>query len=182
MKKIFTLIILCCLILTLTSCNVSLDELNLNKFEEIIKNDVPIYYLAVPNAQETLDFDKFIPALSSLKVTIYKENTDGTRINVDGVCQLDEGDNIFVISIPRWWMKPIEYKFLVHRNEMYNVTFAEINYTVQVEEGHTVEKPTNKPRLKGMLFVGWDWDFSQPITENTTITALWERNIKTESE
>ena len=47
--------------------------------------------------------------------------------------------------------------------------------SIQVAEGSLVSAPTNPTRV-GYTFAGWDYDLTQPVTENTTITAQYTRN------
>lgn len=60
---------------------------------------------------------------------------------------------------------------------MYIVTFNTavpgLNWTVKVSEGETVNEPTFVPTRNGYVFKGWDYDFTQPITADTTINAIW---------
>ncbi len=47
-----------------------------------------------------------------------------------------------------------------------------------VPHGYTVTKPAD-PTREGYTFLGWyngseEWDFSQPVTQNMTLTAMWE--------
>ena len=58
----------------------------------------------------------------------------------------------------------------------YTVTFTvdgEVFATETVPEGATVPVPAS-PRKDGYRFVGWDFDFTTPITEDTTIAAQFE--------
>ena len=46
--------------------------------------------------------------------------------------------------------------------------------SVQVQDGMSVDQPTN-PTKAGCMFTGWSWNFSNPITEDITITAnAWD--------
>lgn len=66
------------------------------------------------------------------------------------------------------------------RLQSYNVNFVDWNGNVintqEVTEGGTVTAPTS-PSREGYIFKGWDKDITEPITEDTTITAVYE--IKT---
>lgn len=56
--------------------------------------------------------------------------------------------------------------------------------TQQVEDGATATQPSVAPTRKGYEFIGWTdspagtaaFDFSTPITANTTLYAMWERD------
>ena len=61
----------------------------------------------------------------------------------------------------------------------YNVTFVDWNGNaisqVQVNENGTVLAPA-EPTRTGYTFAGWDYDLTQPITQDTTIVATYTRN------
>lgn len=66
------------------------------------------------------------------------------------------------------------------RSLVYNVKFVDWNGNIitqsQVPDGGTVIAPAN-PTREGYNFVGWDYDLTQPITDDLVITAQYE--IKT---
>ena len=45
--------------------------------------------------------------------------------------------------------------------------------------GETAQRLTAEPSREGWRFVGWDFDFSTVITDNTNIIAEWERVLHT---
>ena len=50
---------------------------------------------------------------------------------------------------------------------------------VQVAHGETTTRPATDPTREGWTFTGWDFDFTTPITSDTTITAQWVRVYRT---
>ena len=58
----------------------------------------------------------------------------------------------------------------------YTVAFEGIEATETVKYGKTVAEP-NAPTKAGFVFKGWDFDFSQAITKDTTINALWWEEV-----
>ena len=59
----------------------------------------------------------------------------------------------------------------------YTVTFKVDGKTIstaRVKEGDTVAEPTNAPEKEGYLFIGWDFDFTTPITGDAEIDAIFE--------
>ena len=74
----------------------------------------------------------------------------------------------------------------ITRNTTVKAVFEEIVHTVtftvngqlwtstQVADGKTVLQPTNAPRIDGYRFVGWDFDFTAPITEDVEVEAVYE--------
>jgi hypothetical protein len=73
------------------------------------------------------------------------------------------------------------YTVTVRRRPMYNVTFianggtAVVKQTVE-EDSLAIEPTTTKT---GYTFVEWDYDFTKPITKNTTVKASWTPNTDT---
>lgn len=60
---------------------------------------------------------------------------------------------------------------------VYTVTFTvdgKIWASATVPEGETVSAP-QQPRKDGYRFVGWEWDFRDPVNGNETVEALFER-------
>lgn len=65
------------------------------------------------------------------------------------------------------------------RYRVFTVDFVDYNgniiNSVEVNDGECVIAPAN-PTREGYTFTGWDYDLTQPITADTTITAQYERN------
>ena len=57
------------------------------------------------------------------------------------------------------------------------------SYSYPVESGTAVSQPSADPERTGYSFAGWvdesgaEYDFTQVITEDTTITAVWEKAV-----
>lgn len=69
--------------------------------------------------------------------------------------------------------------------DAYVVTFDCGDYTekVSVVQNTPVSEPEYEPYMDGKTFIGWfaddkEWDFSAPVTANTTISARWVDNDK----
>lgn len=96
------------------------------------------------------------------------------------VVDLSVGDNIFYV------LETVEndvalYTVIIRRRPMYTVEFNTNGGTnvdnQQIEEdGLAVEPTTSKT---GYTFDGWDYDFTTPITDYTTIDAKWTANTDT---
>lgn len=67
------------------------------------------------------------------------------------------------------------YTVTIRRRPMYSVTFATNGGSSikrqTIEESFCATVPTETPTKTGYTFDGWDYDFTQPITQKTTITA-----------
>ena len=100
---------------------------------------------------------------------------DGETLLNSAVVSLDNGNNIFKVKIFDNNSHTSEYKINVYRKQMFTVTFntnggTEVN-SITIEEGKPIEAP-NTFKV-GYDFVGWDYDFANPITSNITINAQW---------
>lgn len=69
------------------------------------------------------------------------------------------------------------YDVTIYRKDVYTVKFNTQGGTEiasqQVEEYGFATPPTKTPTREGFTFEGWDFDFTKPIMQNTTIKAKW---------
>lgn len=127
----------------------------------------------VSNATTVFSFNDEI---SVGKGTTYTISTDINGINVipSKTVNLEIGDNIFYVLVSNEDELTL-YTATVRRKPIYTVTFDTLGGTEveaqQVEEDAFATALTTEKN--GCTFEKWDWDFSMPITENTTITAVW---------
>lgn len=64
----------------------------------------------------------------------------------------------------------------IFRIKTYTVTFTANGATfdtVEVDHGEMVEAPADAPEREGYRFVGWNYDFETPITEDLTVKAVF---------
>ncbi len=136
-------------------------------------------YLKVANTVTDYDFsDKFTVA-------------DGARFDVctDKQCNnkiaskktdIVAGDNIFYILVTNG-NDVASYTVTLRRRPLYAVSFN-VNGGTAVNS-QTVEEDTIIPEpvttRAGYTFISWSYDFTQPITEDTVITATWIVNTDT---
>ncbi len=137
-------------------------------------------YGKVPNAQKTYSF---IDEIKTEGVARFVVSTDvyGMHTVVTKTIPLSEGDNkIFVIELNGEDVKSI-YEVTIRRRPMYSVVFDTNGGTIldsrQIEEGTVITAP--ETTKAGYTFIEWDYDFTQPITQNTTIKATWSTNTNT---
>ena len=137
-------------------------------------------YGKVPNAQKTYSF---IDEIKTEGVARFVVSTDvyGMHTVVTKTIPLSEGDNkIFVIELNGEDVKSI-YEVTIRRRPMYSVVFDTNGGTIldsrQIEEGTVITAP--ETTKAGYTFIEWDYDFTQPITQNTTIKATWSANTNT---
>lgn len=118
----------------------------------------------------------FNDEISVEKGTTYTISTDINGINLipSKTVNLEIGDNIFYVLVSNEDELTL-YTATVRRKPIYTVTFDTLGGTEveaqQVEEDAFATAPTTEKN--GCTFERWDWDFATPITENTTITAIW---------
>lgn len=89
---------------------------------------------------------------------------------------LVEGDNIYYVTASLG-KESVTYKVVLRRRPMYTVSFDTAGGTAiaeqLVEENGIATKPSVEPERNGYTFIGWENDFSAPITSNTVIKAKW---------
>ena len=136
-------------------------------------------YLKVANTVTDYDFsDKFTVA-------------DGARFDVctDKQCNnkiaskktdIVAGDNIFYILVTNG-NDVASYTITLRRRPLYKVSFNANGGTAvnsqTVEEDTIIPEPVTT--RAGYTFISWSYDFTQPITEDTVITATWIVNTNT---
>ena len=136
-------------------------------------------YLKVANAVTDYDFsDKFTVA-------------DGARFDVctDKECNnkipskktdIVAGDNIFYILVTNG-NDVASYTITLRRRPLYTVSFNANGGTAvnsqTVEEDAIIPEPVTT--RAGYTFISWSYDFTQPIMEDTDITATWIVNTDT---
>ena len=137
-------------------------------------------YGKVPNAQRTYSF---IDEIETEGVAQFVVSMDvyGMHTVVTKTIPLSEGDNkIFVIELNGEDVKSI-YEVTIRRRPMYSVVFDTNGGTIldsrQIEEGTVITAP--ETTKAGYTFIEWDYDFTQPITQNITIKATWSANTNT---
>ena len=136
-------------------------------------------YLKVANTVTDYDFsDKFTVA-------------DGARFDVctDKQCNnkiaskktdIVAGDNIFYILVTNG-NDVASYTVTLRRRPLYTVSFNANGGTAvnsqTVEEDTIISEPVTT--RAGYTFISWSYDFTQPIIEDTIITAAWTANTDT---
>ena len=137
-------------------------------------------YGKVPNAQKTYSFIDEIKTEGAARFVV---STDvyGIHTVVTKTIPLSEGDNkIFVIELNGEDVKSI-YEVTIRRKPVYSVVFDTNGGTKldsqQIEEETVIAAP--ETTKAGYTLIEWDYDFSKPITQNTTIKATWSANTNT---
>ena len=91
------------------------------------------------------------------------------------------GDNVFYV-LETVGNNVKLYTVTIHRREMFTVMFNTNGGTAvdsQIVEEDSFTTAPNSPTKTGYIFDSWDYDFNNPITKNTTITASWIESSNT---
>ena len=93
---------------------------------------------------------------------------------------LEIGNNTYYVLVTNGNAQKL-YTVTVRRRPMYTVSFATNGGTSvssqTLEEGSLATEPTTT--RAGYTFAGWNYDFTTPVTGDTSITASWTANTDT---
>ena len=132
-------------------------------------------YGKVSNATESFSFLNEITTVGKAKFIVSLDIYGAQQVATKTV-PLESGDNTFYL------MQTIDeevtevYTVTIRRRPMYNVSFDGLLEPQTVEEDCFATEATTIPKKDGYTFISWNYDFTQPITANTTINANWEIN------
>lgn len=132
-------------------------------------------YGKVSNDTQTFSF---IDEIQTAGVTKYVVSLDvyGSQQVATKVVPLNVGDNlVYVIELSDGEPQTV-YEVTIRRKPLYTVSFDTNGGTAVdsqvVEEDSIIPAPVTTKI--GYTFINWNFDFSQPITENTIITAKFK--------
>ena len=137
-------------------------------------------YGKVSNATTTFSFLKEIEEHGNATYQAYKEITCETLLASKSI-SLNVGDNtVYILQTGGKDLKL--YTVTVRRRPIYNVSFDTDGGTAvqsqQAEEDSFVTAPAEPSRI-GYTFTRWNYDFSQAITQDTEIKAVWSAHTDT---
>ena len=147
---------------------------------DIYEIDGTNLFVKVPNTQSSFTFAETIEVAEN---ATYRVFTDINCKEIDSIPSYAVNDlkvenNTYYFLVSNGNAIPKVYTVTVRRRPMYTVNFVTNGGTsVQnqtIEEDSFVTEPTTTKI--GYTFVGWDYDFSKAITDNTTISASWNIN------
>ena len=108
-------------------------------------------------------------------------DSSGKQIFDDKTVSLNFGDNTFYVIETKAGKHIKTYVVTIRRKPLYIVNFDVVGGSVvprqYVEEGDFATEPTTEKA--GCDFVSWDYKFSEPITCDITITAIWKGHTNT---
>jgi len=127
----------------------------------------------VSNDTETFYFNDEIEIKGNAAYTVYRDFDCQNEVKAKAV-NLSVGDNTFYV-LETCGVASEFYTVTVRRRPIYTVTFdtngcSEVENQSIEEDGFAVDP---EPTRNGYGYT-WDYDFSTPITEDTTITATWQ--------
>ena len=136
-------------------------------------------YGKVSNATETFSFLEEITANGTSKFNVALDIYGAQQVATKTI-SLSVGDNIAYI------METIDgetvkmYTVTVRRRSIYTVSFYNgwFEPEQQVEEDSFAIEPA-APSKAGYTFDKWNYDFSKPITQNTSVGAVWKAHTDT---
>ena len=136
-------------------------------------------YLKVANTVTDYDFsDKFTIA-DGAKFDVCTDKQCNNKI-ASKRTDLVAGDNVFYILVTNG-NDVASYALTLRRRPIYTVTFNATGGTAvnsqSIEEDAIIPEPVTT--RAGYTFISWSYDFTQPIIENTIITAAWTANTNT---
>jgi len=150
-----------------------------SNFFEIDQNNSTLY-CTVENDKTVLSLnDQFKVPLTNKWGLYYDLN--GTREISSKIVNLQIGDNTFYLIVENSANNKKVYTLTIRRKPMYVVTF-DTNGGISIANQIVMEGEFAKlvtPERTGYIFSSWDYDFTKPITQNTTIKASWiAKNLK----
>ena len=134
-------------------------------------------YGKVPNATTSFSFINEIKISGDATYTVSLD-IYGMQVVATKTVALSVGDNVFYV-LETVGNEIQLYTVTIRRRPIHTVTFDACGGSAvaaqSVEEDHFATAP-EAPEKEGYTFVGWDFDFSAPITKNTEIKATWTAN------
>ena len=138
-------------------------------------------YGNVSNDTEYYSFIEEVSVNSDAKYTVTSD-VGGNNLIPSKTIPLSVGDNTVYITVYDNDDPIVIYQVVIRRKPTYKVTFDSNGGTIvkdqYIEEGDLATSPSSITKV-GYAFVSWDFDFSTPITSNTTIEAKWIANTDT---
>ena len=135
--------------------------------------------LTVPHSSESFDFGADL-TVSSFADWILSPDQYGMQSIITKVAPLTEGSNTYYIHVSREG-EITTYTVEIYRNHLYRVEFDTLGgeelEPISVEEGQLIPPPAvSRP---GYSLVGWDYDLTDPVTSDLTLSAVWAPNDDT---
>ena len=163
-----------------SACKKDDSETNGIIFNTLIINDASAN-LNVSNATEEFSFEREITVSGKAKYIVALDQSGVHRVSTDRA-PLAPGDNVFYVCETLDDEITNTFMITIRRRPMYAVSFDADGYsemqTQQIEENSFATEPA-APSRTGYTFVRWNYDFTQPVTQDTEIQAIWAAKTDT---
>ena len=136
-------------------------------------------YGRVSKDKEIFEFTNEIKVSGNAKYVVALDAL-GMQTVATKTVSLNEGDNTFYVIEMVDDEATEVYTVIIHRNEVYEVSFDTAGLvaltTQYIEEGFFATAPTENVTTRlGYEFLGWDFDFTKPITGDVVVKAKIEQ-------
>ena len=187
MKKRFLLSVLMCFMVVISAAvffacsGFKFDKAEPNEEDYSLEisgftKDDDTFSITLPNEKEQFTFNKKVTIPQNYTWGIYSDVECKDQI-ISNTITLNVGDNVCYLLIKEPNNAVCLYRINIYRLHLYNVSFiaydSSVITTIEVEENSKVQPIADSVR-DGYKFVGWDYDFSEPIKSDTTIHEIWE--------
>lgn len=163
-----------------SACKKDDSETNGIIFNTLIINDASAN-LNVSNATEEFSFEREITVSGKAKYIVALDQSGVHRVSTDRA-PLAPGDNVFYVFETLDDEITNTFMITIRRRPMYTVSFVTDGYsevqTQQIEENSFATEPA-APSRTGYTFVRWNYDFTQAVTQDTEIQAVWAAKTDT---
>jgi len=163
-----------------SACKKEDSETNGIIFNTLIINDASAN-LNVSNATEEFSFEREITVSGKAKYIVALDQSGVHRVSTDRA-PLAPGDNVFYVFETLDDEITNTFMITIRRRPMYAVSFDADGYsevqTQQIEENSFATEPA-APSRTGYTFVRWNYDFTQAVTQDTEIQAVWAAKTDT---
>lgn len=163
-----------------SACKKDDSETNGIIFNTLIINDASAN-LNVSNATEEFSFEREITVSGKAKYIVALDQSGVHRVSTDRA-PLAPGDNVFYVFETLDDEITNTFIITIRRRPMYAVSFDADGYsevqTQQIEENSFATEPA-APSRTGYTFVRWNYDFTQAVTQDTEIQAVWAAKTDT---
>ena len=163
-----------------SACKKDDSETNGIIFNTLIINDASAN-LSVSNATEEFSFEREITVSGKAKYIVALDQSGVHRVSTDRA-PLAPGDNVFYVFETLDDEITNTFMITIRRRPMYAVSFDADGYsevqTQQIEENSFATEPA-APSRTGYTFVRWNYDFTQAVTQDTEIQAVWAAKTDT---
>ena len=163
-----------------SACKKDDSETNGIIFNTLIINDSSAN-LNVSNATEEFSFEREITVSGKAKYIVALDQSGVHRVSTDRA-PLAPGDNVFYVFETLDDEITNTFMITIRRRPMYTVSFVTDGYsevqTQQIEENSLATEPA-APSRTGYTFVRWNYDFTQAVTQDTEIQAVWAAKTDT---